>query len=61
MQLTIGQIGLGHELLIRHGPRKTILSSGLEIGLDSGKQELTISLRPLPQRNPIVAELPQPL
>ncbi len=51
VQLTIDsqEIPAGQELIISDGQMETVLLTGTEVQLASGKRELTISLRPLPK------------
>ena len=60
VQLTIDRIKSGHELLVRDSHREMVLTSGMQMQLESGNQELTVSLRPLPKLTQVLQNYPNP-
>ena len=54
------QIPAGQELAITDGQIETVLTAGMEMELDSGDRELTVSLRPLPKVTQLLQNYPNP-
>ena len=54
------QIPKGQELVIIEGQVETVLTAGMEMKLDSGERELTVSLRPLPKVTQLLQNYPNP-
>ena len=54
------QILAGQELAITDGQIETVLTAGMEMELDSGDRELTVSLRPLPKVTQLLQNYPNP-
>ena len=54
------QIPAGQELTITDGQIETVLTAGMEMELDSGDRELTVSLRPLPKVTQLLQSYPNP-
>ena len=54
------QIPAGQELAITDGQIETVLTAGMEMELDSGDRELTVSLRPLLKVTQLLQNYPNP-
>ncbi len=54
------QIPKGQELVIVDGQVETVLISGMEMQLEDGDRELTVSLRPLPKVTQLLQNYPNP-
>jgi len=54
------QIPKGQELVIVDGQVETVLTSGMEMQLEGGDRELTVSLRPLPKVTQLLQNYPNP-
>ena len=61
-RLSIGsqQIPTGKDLVVIDGQLEKIMTAGMEIELDSGGRELTISLQPLPKATQLLQNYPNP-
>ena len=60
MNLNSQKIPKGKELIIIDGQIERMLTAGVEIDLDSGDHQLTISLRPLPRATRVLQNYPNP-
>ena len=60
LNLDSQQIPKGKELIIIDGQIERMLTAGVEIDLDSGDHQLTISLRPLPRATRVLQNYPNP-
>ncbi|MDP6599523.1 MAG: hypothetical protein QGI86_27255, partial [Candidatus Poribacteria bacterium] len=54
------QIPKGQELVIIEGQVETVLTEGIEMQLESGDREATVSLRPLPKVTQLLQNYPNP-
>ena len=62
VRLNLGsqQIPTGKELIIADGQIEQVIIAEMEIELDSGDRELTVSLRPLPKETQLWQNYPNP-
>ena len=54
------RIPKGQELVIIDGQVETVVTAGMEMELDNGERELTVSLRPLPKVTRVLQNYPNP-